>query len=194
MDQARLPFEYLDGKTYACKGDKTIWANPFVVDGTRDEQKQQKYYSEERQYYDARIDVYFNPKGYCNEETTLRYMCNRPFKSILKDVLDEIMEGLGDEGLSALDDASPSAGSRRSLGAISNFHMVGMSLPVDESCDSELKVKGLDELQIGDWRRDIPVASADRDGARGLGVALPLAECEEQSEAFEFFQYIWSLK
>ena len=26
MDQTPLPFEYLCGKTYACKGDKTIWA------------------------------------------------------------------------------------------------------------------------------------------------------------------------
>jgi hypothetical protein len=25
MDQTPLPFEYLSGKTYACKGDKTIW-------------------------------------------------------------------------------------------------------------------------------------------------------------------------
>ena len=26
MDQTPLPFEYLSGKTYALKGDKTIWA------------------------------------------------------------------------------------------------------------------------------------------------------------------------
>ena len=29
--------------------------------------------------------------------------------------------------------------------------MVGMSLPVDGSCDHELKVKGISDIEIGDW-------------------------------------------
>jgi hypothetical protein len=28
-----------------------------------------------------------------------------------------------------------------------------MSLPLDGSCDGELKVKGLEGLEIGDWRK-----------------------------------------
>ena len=30
---------------------------------------------------------------------------------------------------------------------------IGDALPLDGSCDGELKVKGLENLEIGDWRR-----------------------------------------
>ena len=34
---------------------------------------------------------------------------------------------------------------------IENFRMVEMTLPVDGSCDHELKVKGISDIEIGDW-------------------------------------------
>ena len=32
--------------------------------------------------------------------------------------------------------------------------MVGMSLPVDGSCDNELKVEGISDIEIEDWTQD----------------------------------------
>ena len=42
-----------------------------------------------------------------------------------------------------------------------------MSLPLDGSCDGELEVKGLDGLEIGDWRRT-------------AGPETPLESCQEK--------------
>ena len=42
-----------------------------------------------------------------------------------------------------------------------------MSLPLDSSCGGELRVKGLDGLEIGDWRRttrpEIPLAEQNEE-------------------------------
>jgi len=39
----------------------------------------------------------------------------------------------------------------------SSFRRVGLSLPIDGSCDHELSVKNMpfDVLQIGDWTQDL---------------------------------------
>jgi len=101
MDQTPLPFEYLSGKTYALKGDKTIWAKslrsgwdkrqatlvltvfadgigrvkPLIIfKGTDKLQLQETYYGEERKQYDPRVVVWFNPKGYSNTQTTLQWI------------------------------------------------------------------------------------------------------------------------
>jgi len=101
MDQTPLPFEYLSGKTYARKGDKTIWAKsirggwdkrqatllltafgdgkgrvkPLIIfKGTENLARQETYYGEERKHYDSRVVVWFNPKGYSNTQTTLRWI------------------------------------------------------------------------------------------------------------------------
>ena len=41
--------------------------------------------------------------------------------------------------------------------------MVGMSLPVDGSCDRELKVRGLQTLRL-DWTQDSEVAPSQTSG------------------------------
>ena len=77
MDQTLLPFEYVSGKTYANKGDKTIWVKSLwcgwdnhqatlvltafadrrgqvksliIFRGIDDPIKQNKYYKEERKH------------------------------------------------------------------------------------------------------------------------------------------------
>ena len=104
MDQTPLPFEYLCGRTYACKGDETVWAEsirsgwdkrqatlvltvfadgiPYVKPdilfrGTDNPALQESYYGEERKHYDPRVDVHFNKKGYCNEGTTVKYITEK---------------------------------------------------------------------------------------------------------------------
>ena len=73
--------------------------------------------------------------------------------------------------------------------------MVGMSLPVDGSCDHELKVKGFSNLEIGDWTQDY---SADNAVSTTIsqgpslwensdpGDALQLLQSEEDCAALEF--------
>jgi len=43
------------------------------------------------------------------------------------------------------------------------FRKVGLSLPANGSCDSELDIKGFGELEIGDWRNDYEVVDATAD-------------------------------
>jgi len=101
MDQTPLPFEYITGRTYAHKGDKTIWAKsaksgwdkrqatlvltvfadgvgrvkPLILfKGTEDSRMQERYYGEERKQYDKRVEVWFNPKGYANTQTTVKWI------------------------------------------------------------------------------------------------------------------------
>ena len=101
MDQTPLPFEYLTGKTYSHRGDKTIWTKsersgwdkrqatlaltvfadgvdrvkPLIIfRGTEDPLKQQRYYGSEIQQYDSRVTVWFNSKGYSNTKTTLKWI------------------------------------------------------------------------------------------------------------------------
>lgn len=214
MDQTPLPFEYLSGKTYAKKGDKTIWAKslrsgwdkrqatlvltvfgdgngkvkPIIIfKGTADKEKQHRFYGEERKQYDSRVVVWFNPKGYCNTQTTVQWIkelllpalhpsgpamwaggpsllqkpqpsllaldaasfhhspevlnllkekdiipslipggctgliqvldvsVNKPFKDMLKNELDIVLDSMGEEALHALDDATDSAIGRRRI-------------------------------------------------------------------------------
>ena len=44
-----------------------------------------------------------------------------------------------------------------------------MALPIDGSCDKELNIKGLDDLEIGDW------TGAGGGGGGGEGRAGPMA-------------------
>ena len=101
MDQTPLPFEYITGKTYAHKGDKTIWVKskksgwdkrqatlvptvfadgvargkPLILfRGTEDSLLQHRYYGQERAQYDPSVIAWFNPKGYANTATRLRWI------------------------------------------------------------------------------------------------------------------------
>lgn len=100
MDQTPLPFEYLSGRTYALKGDKTIWVKatksgwdkrqatimltvfadgvprvpPVIIfRGSDNLEEQERYYGEERKRYDNRVVVWFNEKGYANESIMLKW-------------------------------------------------------------------------------------------------------------------------
>lgn len=100
MDQTPLPFEYLSGRTYAIRGDKTVWAKarksgwdkrqatimlavfadgicripPLIIfKGTEDSRRQNVYYKEESKKYDPRVIVWFNQKGYANEQIMLKW-------------------------------------------------------------------------------------------------------------------------
>ena len=85
--------------------------------------------------------------------------------------------------------------------------MVGMSLPVDGICDYELKIKGISDIEIGDWTRDSEAApsqassgnsaansasTASRSQGPSLrdngdpGDALQLLQSEEDCEVLEF--------
>jgi len=101
MDQTPLPFEYLTGRTYSHKGDKTRWAKsekagwdkrqatlvltafadgigrvkPLIIfRGTENPIRQQRYYESEKQQYDPRVSLWFNSKGYANTQTTVRWI------------------------------------------------------------------------------------------------------------------------
>ena len=87
----------LCGKTYACKGYKTVWAKPIgsgwdkrqatlvlivsadgvsyikpdiYFKGTDNPILRESYFGEEHKHYYPRVGIHFNKKGYCNEETT----------------------------------------------------------------------------------------------------------------------------
>lgn len=101
MDQTPLPFEYLSGRTYSLRGDKTIWAKatksgwdkrqatlmlavfadgicrikPVIIfHGTEDETQQNIYYGKEKQHYDNRVIVWFNQTAYTNEQVMLKWI------------------------------------------------------------------------------------------------------------------------
>ena len=70
--------------------------------------------------------------------------------------------------------------------------MVGMSLPVDGSCDHKLKVKGFSNLEIGDWTQDYSADNAvSTTISHGPSLwensdALQLLQSEEDCAALEF--------
>ena len=84
--------------------------------------------------------------------------------------------------------------------------MVGMSLPVDGSCDHELKIKGISDIEIGDWTQDLEAAPSQTSSGNSAansasttssqrpslwdngdpGGALQLLQSEEDCEALEF--------
>lgn len=99
MDLTSLPFEYFSSHTYAMKGDKTLLAKAsksgwdkrqktimltvfadvisrlvplIILNGTEDLARQTFYHGEERMRYDPRAIVWFNQKGYVNEEIMLK--------------------------------------------------------------------------------------------------------------------------
>lgn len=101
MDQTPFPFEYITGKTYAHKGNKIIWVKskksgwdkrqatlvptvfadgvvrgkPLILfRGTEDSLLQHRYYGQERAQYDPSVIAWFNPKGYANTATRLRWI------------------------------------------------------------------------------------------------------------------------
>lgn len=101
MDQTSLLFEYLSGRTYSIKGDKTIWAKatkiswdkrqatlilvvfadgichiqPIIIfPGTENERQQAIYYGKERKRYDKRVVVLFNKTAYTNEQVMMKWI------------------------------------------------------------------------------------------------------------------------
>lgn len=101
MNQTLLPFEYLSGRTYALKGDKTVWRKatasgwdkrhatlmltvfaggvsylrPIIIfQGTADSKMQETHYGEERKHYDPCVICWFNPKGYANGDIMQRWL------------------------------------------------------------------------------------------------------------------------
>lgn len=101
MDQTPLPFEYLSGRTYNMRGDKTVCAKatksagdkrqatrmlavfadevppiqPLIMfKGTEDIEQQNFYYAEERKKYDPHVIVWFNQKGYANEKIMVKWI------------------------------------------------------------------------------------------------------------------------
>lgn len=56
------------------------------------------------------------------------------------------------------------------------FRKVGLSLPVDGSCDSEIDIKGFSGLQIGDWRIN--------HGA--IDEAATISEVQDNNDSIEF--------
>ena len=266
VDETPLPFEYLDGQTYADKGSHSVqvkashsgWdkrqatlllaifgsgrsrIQPLIIfkgkekyEGRRGEHFQRKR-EEEMERYDPRVEVRWNESAYSNAGllvdwiekslvpafpsgprllaldvakfhstdqvlSTLRandilpsmippgctglvqpldVSVNKPFKSILRDVLDDLLDDyevrhqVNLRELNRLD--SSAIGERRILVThavaqaweqftssqaskelvISTFRKLGLTLPIDGSCDDELSIKGIDSalLQIGDWR------------------------------------------
>lgn len=101
MDQTPLPFEYLSGRTYSIRGDKTVWAKatksgwdkrqatlmlavfadgipripPIIIfHGTENEAQQEIYYGKEKKLYDKRVVVWFNKTAYTNEQIMLKWI------------------------------------------------------------------------------------------------------------------------
>jgi len=266
LDETPLPFEYLDGQTYADKGSHSVqvkashsgWdkrqatlllavfgsgrsrVQPLIIfkgkekhEGRRAVHLQRKREEETRQY-DPRVEVKWNESAYANGGllvdwiekslvpalpsgprllaldvakfhstdqvlSTLRandilpsmippgctglvqpldVSVNKPFKIILRDILDDLLDDyevrhqLDLRELHRLDTSA--IGKRRILVThavakaweqftsrqaykklvISTFRKLGLTLPIDGSCDDELSIKGIDSslLDIGDWR------------------------------------------
>jgi hypothetical protein len=99
MDQTPLPWEYLEGRTYEVKGNKTVWAKsrqsgwgkrqatmqftiftdgiarvlPLMIFRGKEESKTQAR-EREALRYDTRVVVSFNSKAYATTTTILRWL------------------------------------------------------------------------------------------------------------------------
>jgi len=118
------------------------------------------------------------PPGCTGLVQPLDISVNKPFKSILRDILDDLLndyEVRHQLDLRELNRSDSSAiGERQILVThavaqaweqftssqaykeliVSTFRKLGLTLPIDGLCDDELSIKGIDSslLQIGDWR------------------------------------------
>jgi len=124
------------------------------------------------------------PAGCTGLVQPLDVSINKPFKVILRDLLDSLLdnyEAINNTSLRELSHTNLSAIAERRVlvthavgqaweifceknqeSVIQTFRSLGLTLPIDGSCDNELSVKGIppDLLPIGDWQR----------GPRGPGI------------------------
>jgi len=134
------------------------------------------------------------PAGCTGLVQPLAVSINKPFKVILRDLLDNLLdnyEAINHTSLRELSHTNLSAIAERRVlvthavgqaweifcernqeSVIQTFLSLGLTLPIDGSCDNELSVKGIspDLLQIGDWRR----GGMDTE-ALACGICEPLA-------------------
>ena len=69
----------------------------------------------------------------------------------------------------------------RRQSVIEGFRVVGMSLPVDGSCDHELKVKGISDIAIGDWTQDSKSAPSQTSSGNNAANAASATSSQEPS-------------
>jgi len=265
MDETPLPFEYLDGQTYADKGSHTVqvkatgsgWdkrqatlvlcifrsgknrLRPLIIfkgkenySGTR-----RKYYQpkriDEMSQYDTRVIVHWNETAYANADLLIEWITdylvpvlpsgprllaldvakfhctdsvlqtlrehditpsiipagctglvqpldvsvNKPFKDLLRDLIDQALENYQTNhsvNLREIRRADHNGVAQRRILItkcvseawetfslkyqeliVSTFRKLGLTLPIDGSCDEELAVKGISSnlLKIGSWER-----------------------------------------
>ena len=113
---------------------------------------------------------------------------NKPFKSLLFDILDDLLDQYQDTYNLNLREIQISNTNviaecrvlvTQAVGAaweqfcekhqglvVQTFRKLGITLPIDGSSDGELSVKGIDSslLEIGDWRREQNATSSEADG------------------------------
>lgn len=278
MDETPLPFEYLDGQTYADKGSHTVqvkattsgWdkrqatvvlgifgcgknrLRPLIIfkgkssyTGTRSAYYQNKR-DEEMSHYDSRVIVRWNETAYANATLLIEWITsflvpvmpsgpkllaldiakfhctepvlqtlrdndiipsiipagctglvqpldvsvNKPFKDLLRDLIDEALdrhENTHATDLRELRKSDHNAIAQRRILItkcvgeawelfcikhqeliVTTFRKLGLTLPIDGSCDNELAIKGISKelLEIGDWQRlensiGLPIPSSD---------------------------------
>lgn len=286
LDETPLPFEYLDGQTYADKGSRSVqvkasnsgWdkrqatllltvfgsgkprVRPLIIfrgkaeyTGRRAEYLQRKR-DEEMARYDPRVAIRWNESAYSNADllvnwieeylvpalppgprllaldvakfhstdevlTTLRsnnitpsmippgctglvqpldVSVNKPFKNILRDILEDHLDAYEAQhqvNLRELHQSNLSAIAERRILVthavgeawekfsqtyqelvVTTFRKLGLTLPIDGSCDDELSIKGIDPslLRIGDWRikEEEDLHQEAGDGERVLPLAM----------------------
>lgn len=115
------------------------------------------------------------PAGCTGLVQQLDVSVNKPVKDILRDLLDNALEQYQERsGVNLRESTKVNAVAERRVLVtkcvadaweqfcttrkpliVQTFRNLGLSLPIDGSCDDELKIKGIapDDLKIGDWHR-----------------------------------------